>query len=88
MVLRQVLGQVHERINQMSTKTTNDRMALVDVNHHWKPIDKANPPPSGVKLLLIERRLGIAVISNYRADSTWTHYAGLPTFERGDEKAE
>ncbi len=66
----------------MTTKTTNDNMALVDIQHHWKPIDKVNPPPSGVKLLLIERKLGVAVIGNYRADSTWTHYAGLPTFER------
>ena len=65
----------------MSTKTTSDRMALVDVHHHWKPIDKNNPPPSGVKLLLIQRKLGVAVIGNYRPDSTWTHYAGLPTFE-------
>lgn len=68
----------------MTTKTTNDNMALVDIQHHWKPIDKANPPPSGVKLLLIERKLGVAVIGNYRADSTWTHYAGLPTFERSE----
>ncbi len=74
----------------MSTKTTSDRMALVDVNHHWKPIDKNNPPPLGVKLLLIERRFGVAVISNYQPDSTWTHYAGLPTFERepADAQAE
>ena len=88
MVLRQVLGQTRQQVNEMSTKTTNDRRALVDTNHHWKPIDKTNPPPSGVKLLLIQRKLGIAVIGNYRADSTWTHYAGLPTFERGDAQAE
>lgn len=68
----------------MTTKTTHNHTALVDVTHHWKPIDKANPPPSGVKLLLIERYLGVAVIGNYRADSTWTHYAGLPTFERDE----
>lgn len=66
----------------MTTKTTNDRIALVDTQHHWKPIDKANPPPMGVKLLLIERRFGVAVIGNYQADSKWTHYAGLPTFAR------
>lgn len=66
----------------MSTKTTSDRLALVDTQHHWKPIDKANPPPSGVKLLLIQRKLGVAVIGNYHANSSWTHYAGLPTFER------
>jgi hypothetical protein len=84
MVLRQMLDQVLEWINQMSTKTTSDRMALVDINHHWKPIDKKNPPPSGVKLLLIERKYGVAVISNYLSNSTWTHYAGLPTFERDE----
>lgn len=84
MVLRQVLGETHQPRNEVSTKTTNDRLALVDTQHHWKPIDKANPPPSGVKLLLIERKLGIAVIGNYRADSTWTHYAGLPTFRRDE----
>lgn len=66
----------------MSTKKTHDSMALVDIFHHWAPIDKAKPPPSGVKLLLIDRKLGIAVIGSYHAKSTWTHYAGLPTFER------
>jgi hypothetical protein len=66
----------------MTTKTTHDRLALVDTHHHWRPIDKTAPPPSGVKLLLIERKLGIAVIGNYTQNSTWTHYAGLPSFER------
>lgn len=66
----------------MTTKTTHDKLVLVDVGHHWKPIDLSKPPPRGVKLLLINQRLGVAVIGNYTANSAWTHYAGLPTFKR------
>lgn len=66
----------------MTTKTTHDQIALVDVFHHWAPIDKKNPPPRGVKLLLINQSLGVATIGNYTANSDWTHYAGLPTFKR------
>ena len=66
----------------MSVKTTSDKFALVDVFHHWSPIDRNNPPPSGVKLLLIDKRLGVAVIGNYSKNASWTHYAGLPTFNR------
>jgi hypothetical protein len=61
-------------------KTTNDKLALVDVRHHWILIDPKNPPPSGSKLLLIDKRLGVAVIGNYNRGGNWTHYAGLPTF--------
>jgi len=68
----------------MSTKTTNDKLALVDTYYHWKPINPGSPPPSGVKLLLIDKYLGIAVIGNYNKNGSWTHYAGLPTF-KGDE---
>lgn len=66
----------------MTTKTSTDKLALVDVRHHWTPIDRASPPPSGVKLLLIDKRLGVAVIGNYSRSGTWTHYAGLPTFSK------
>lgn len=66
----------------MTTKTTSDKLALVDVFHHWTPIKSDNPPPSGVKLLLIDKRLGVAVIGNYSNGGSWTHYAGLPTFNR------
>lgn len=68
----------------MSTKTTSDRLALVDVFHHWAPIDPVHPPPSGVKLLLIDKRLGVAVIGNYSKSGSWTHYAGLPTFAKDE----
>jgi hypothetical protein len=66
----------------MTTKTTSDKLALVDVFHHWTPIDPKHPPPRGVKLLLIDQRLGVAVIGSYSTNTTWTHYAGLPTFKR------
>ena len=68
----------------MSTKFSSDTLALVDVTHHWTPINRASPPPSGVKLLLIDQRLGVAVIGNYTKTGTWTHYAGLPTFNRNE----
>jgi hypothetical protein len=68
----------------MTTRTTSDKLALVDVQHHWKPIDPKNPPPLGSKLLLIDKRLGVAVISNYAKGGSWTHYAGLPTFKRDE----
>lgn len=68
----------------MTVKTTNDKTVLVDVFHHWTPIDPKNPPPSGVKLLLIDKRLGVAVVGNYTKATTWTHYAGLPSFKRDE----
>lgn len=66
----------------MTTKTTHDQLALVDSEHHWRPIDRSSPPPQGVKLLLIDQRLGVATIGNYSPTASWTHYAGLPTFKR------
>lgn len=66
----------------MSTKTTNDHKALVDTQNHWIPIDPSKPPPTGPRLLLIDERLGVAVIGAYSKSGTWTHYAGLPTFKR------
>ena len=68
----------------MTTKTTNDQLALVDINNHWIRIDPANPPPTGPKLLLIDKRLGVAVIGAYSKHGSWTHYAGLPTFKRDE----
>ena len=67
---------------QVTTKTTTDHLALVDVNNHWIRIDPNKPPPTGPKLLLIDERLGVAVIGAYSRHGTWTHYAGLPTFKR------
>lgn len=37
-------------------------------------------PPTGVKLLLIDRRLGVATLGNYSPDAGWTHWQGMPVF--------
>ena len=66
-------------------KTTSNRLALVDVFHHWTPIDPNNPPHLGVKLLIIDKSLGVAVIGNYTKTGSWTHYAGLPSFNREED---
>jgi hypothetical protein len=62
-------------------KLTRDQFAIVDVNNKW--IDaKDNPPPRGPKMLLIDRRLGVAVLGTWRDSDGWTHWCPLPTFER------
>ena len=47
------------------------------------------PPPAGVKLLLINRANGVACLSVYQAKHQWTHWAGLPHFadQVGSEEA-
>lgn len=63
--------------------TTQDstHIAVVDINYHWKPIDKDTP--RGAKLQLICESAGVAT---YGALGTrhehWTHWAPLPTFKR------
>jgi hypothetical protein len=62
-------------------KLTHDRFAVVDVNNHWRDA-KEFPPPNGPKMLLIDKRLGVAVLGSWRAAGGWTHWAPLPTFKR------
>lgn len=64
----------------MTIKTTNDRAAMVDTAVHWISVREA-PPPTGPKLLLINRKLGVAVLGQYTKAAGWTHYAPLPTFK-------
>ena len=62
------------------------RTAAVDQGHCWIDIDK-QPPPTGVKLLLINRANGVACLSVYQAKHQWTHWAGLPHFsDQVDQK--
>jgi hypothetical protein len=63
----------------MTIKTTSDGAAAVDTEVRWIPIAERTPP-SGVKLLLINRKYGVALISVYRKADAWTHWAGLPKF--------
>lgn len=64
----------------MTIQRTRDGQAMVDTSHRWIPITE-QAPPIGPKLLLIDRKYGVAVISNYTKDGTWTHWCGLPKFK-------
>lgn len=56
----------------------NSRTAAVNQSMIWLPINDATPV--GVKLLLINRRLGVATIGIYHRGNDWTHWQGLPKF--------
>lgn len=63
----------------MTIKTTADRQAVVDTSLVW--IDaKEVPPPRGSKLLCINRKQGIALLSDWRDDFGFTHWHPLPRF--------
>lgn len=73
------MDEVYTNIQRM--RTTSDGSSLVDPLVHWIPIDKDTP--QGVKMLLINEQRGVAVISSYHKDlDDFTHYAGLPKFNR------
>ena len=65
----------------MSIKPTTDRAAMVDTKYHYLDA-KEYPPPTGPRILCIDRRAGVAVISNWMPDAGFTHWAPLPTFEK------
>ena len=62
-------------------KLTHDQFAVVDVNNKWLDATKF-PPPKSVKMLMIDERLGVAVLGSWRDSDGWTHWCPLPTFER------
>lgn len=64
----------------MTIKQTADGKAAVDHDHYWIPVAEQKPP-TGPKLLLIDRKLGVAVIGAYRKGDTFTHWQGLPKFK-------
>jgi hypothetical protein len=64
----------------VTIQQTSDGQAVVDTTHRWIPIaEKA--PPTGPKILLIDRRLGVAVLGSYRKGDNFTHWAPLPKFK-------
>ena len=65
-------------------KMTRDQFAVVDVNNKWLDAKKYSPP-RGAKMLMIDRKLGVAVLGTWRDADHWTHWCPLPTFERDDE---
>ena len=64
----------------MTIKTTADGAAAVNTELFWIPISEV-PPPSGVKLQLINRKYGVAHHSIYRKVDDWTHWQALPKFK-------
>lgn len=65
-------------------RLSTDRRAVVTERLRWIPVEKA-APPRGAKLLLINRRYGVAVIGEWTPGAGWTHWQGLPTFDRSGE---
>lgn len=64
-------------------KMTSDQFAVVDVNNKWLDAKKYSPP-RGAKMLMIDRKLGVAVLGVWRDADQWTHWCPLPTFERDE----
>ena len=65
----------------MAITTTASKAAIVDKEYHW--IDaKETPPTKGPKMLMIDKRLGVAVLGAWRDSDGWTHWSPLPTFKK------
>ena len=65
-------------------KISSDGAALITTNCKWIPIDENTP--RGVKMMLINKKYGVAQVSVYlNTDDYFTHWFPLPTFEK-DEK--
>lgn len=62
----------------MNHKLTNDGAAVVAPSINWLPID--NKTPTGSKMLLIDRRQGIAYLRIHLQGDGFTHWYPLPTF--------
>ena len=65
----------------MTIKTTSDHAAMVDTEFNWIPVAR-HEPPLGTKILAIDNRYGVAVITLWSRKSEWTHWAPLPTFSK------
>ncbi len=70
-------------------RVSSDGAALIDPACRWVKISEKNQPPTGVKMQLIDKRLGIATIGTYDKEKTsFSHYAGLPVFSDEEEDEE
>ena len=68
-------------IDHKTIAPTANKAAIVDKEYHW--IDaKENPPPKGPKMLMIDKRLGVAVLGAWRDLDGWSHWCPLPTFKQ------
>lgn len=68
-------------IDHKTIAPTSNKAAMVDKDYHW--IDaKETPPPKGPKMLMIDKRLGVAVLGAWRDSDGWSHWCPLPTFRK------
>ena len=67
-------------------KLTNDKAAMVDTKIKWIPVTTVIPP-RGAKVLLINRKFGVAVLGPWSPDEEWTHWHPLPTFLTEEDDA-
>lgn len=64
----------------MTIQKTSDGQAVVDTDHEWIPI-KEQTPPFGAKVLLIDRKYGVAILGGWRPGDGFTHWSPLPKFK-------
>lgn len=64
-------------------KLTNDGAAAVAPEIKWRKID--GDTPHGVKMLLISKPSGVAVVSVRSRAEHWTHWSPIPTFDKSEE---
>lgn len=62
-------------------KVNASNTAAVAQDFYWIPVEQT-PPPMGVKLLLINQKLGVACMGDYHSSHGWTHWQGLPKFKK------
>lgn len=68
----------------MNIKVNAARTAAVAQDHFWIDVTRT-PPPHGVKLLLIDKRLGSACLGTYSKHHGFTHWQALPKFKESEE---
>lgn len=66
---------------EITEKVSSDGSTLVNCAATYNRINRENPPPKGVKMLLIDEKRGTATLSTYTENCDFTHYAGLPKFK-------
>ena len=57
-------------------------MDYIDFKHVYNRLSKANERLTAAKMLLIDKKLGVAVLGTWRTADGWTHWAPLPTFDK------
>lgn len=64
----------------MTIRKTTDKAAVVDTSICWIDASK-EPPPLGAKMLCINKKQGIAVLSTWIPEHGFTHWFPLPIWK-------